>query len=309
MKPKKETLYAYSIITEAVSKDSDTFVRDIRQALKSEGRETIEKRRMQLSHGVKDADVLVFSSEGKDFFFGMMMTLTPGNLLGTLPNDAMKEKSININKLMNDGVDITKYKGIYYFALSKTKLICNVSTKQKRLSVYLNWLIDDFRGKTHYRFEPIIREQKEIKLTEVKKILFQSGFCLDLPNLPKEKENNKFAVNIKFDKFLDGLKDLNNQQISRLLRDDIVQATLVFEVKKRPKERSKEDHKKLLACSLATDESITFVDKKGKKIEGSLIQARKEIEVETIDGELIIEEELKQEMESFLIELENNEVS
>lgn len=304
MKPKKEMLYAYSIVTEAVSKDSDTFIRDIGQALRSDGRETVEKRRMKLSHRTEDADVLVFSSEGKDFFFGMMMTLSPGNLMGTLPKEAMKEKSININELKNDGVDITKYKGVYYFALSKTKLICNVSAKQKRLSVYLNWLIDDFRGKTHYRFEPIIREQKEIKLEEVKKILFQSGFGFDLPNLPKEKKNNKFAVNINFNKFLEELKNLNNQQISRLLKDDIVQATLVFEVKKRPKDRSKEDHKKLLTRTLATDESITFVDKKGKKIEGALIQAKKEVEVETTDEGIIIEEGLKQEMETFLLELE-----
>lgn len=302
MKPKKEILYAYSIITEAVSKDSDTFIRDIGQALRSDGRETIEKRRMELSHRTEDADVLVFSSEGKDFFFGMMMTLSPGNLMGTLPKEAMKEKSININKLKNDGVDITKYKGVYYFALSKTKLICNVSAKQKRLSVYLNWLIEAFRGKTHYRFEPIVHEQKEIKLEGIKRILFQSGVGFDLPSLPQE--NNKFAINIAFNNLLENLKNLDNQQISRLLKDDIVQATLVFEVKKRPKDRSKEDHKKLLARTLATDENITFVDKKGKKIEGVLIQTKKEVELEITDKGIIIEEGLKQEMKKFLLELE-----
>ena len=100
---------------------------------------------------------------------------------------------------------------------------------------------------------------------------------------------------------------INANNLQQLLDKKILSAQLLVKFTK-PRKMEEEDYEKLLGAymkPIGDDEGVTFKLKNGKSVKGTNILRTKDVEIEMIDEVRISENDLAQEMESFLRELNN----
>lgn len=308
MSSKSETLYAYTVESNALTTDACRLYRDLKSVLASEEKATLGDRRMVLSHRSTDSDVLSFYTIGKSYIFGAMITLSEGGASGAVPNEILQKNSLNTDELTPDEIGALRYRGIYYFAITESTLIINDSRMTKRLGSYLNWMLESQRGDTLYSFDPIVKIHEQVELSNVSSIVFSSGINLELsPQGSYLPENARKSFELSNSLFPWIKKKLaGDTELIRLLDEGVLHAQVVLKVStKRPEGRTKEDHKKLLSASLSTDENVTFVTKKGKDIKGASTHLFKSVSIDRTENNHLIEEALKQEMERFISEIQD----
>lgn len=296
------TLYAYDIKTSNLTIDASAFFKTLKEVLQDRGcRSILGSRKMQLNKRDSEEDLLAyfsFSEEG--YIFGTMMTLVSGAETGTVPEDMLKNTVMDLEELTKDGETTIKYRGVYYFAVSSSRLVVSKYNCAKRLSAYMNWLIDKNRGKNIYSFAPVIKEIPKIDIPSIKKIVFPSGLSLALG----EKSNDTkmtFGAGKMTGHILQFLSE-KNSKLRELVEAGVATANVVVNIEKKPKGMDKEEYNTLISSSIATDEDVCFIGKNDKKIKGSCVHLQRAVKIENTARGFVSEVQLKQEMESLLWE-------
>lgn len=84
---------------------------------------------------------------------------------------------------------------------------------------------------------------------------------------------------------------------------------MLLTVKNRPKEITREEYQRVMGTiirQITNDSGISIMTKNGNRYTGEAVKLVKEVTVEKTTGNRIVEEQLKQKMESFLTELGNS---
>lgn len=298
----KLTLYAYDIKTSNLTTDAPVFFKTLKEVLHDNGyRSILSSRKMQLNKRDSEEDLLAyFSFSDEGYIFGTMMTLVSGAETGTVPEDMLKNTVMDLEELTKDGETTIKYRGVYYFAISSSRLVVSKHNCISRLSAYMNWLIDKNRGKNIYSFTPVIKEIPEVDIQTIKKIVFSSGLSLGL-GAKSNDTKMKFGAG-KMTEYLLHFLSERNSKLKELVEAGVATADVVVNIEKKPKEMDKEEYNALISSSIATDEEVCFIRKDDKKIKGSCVHLQRAIEIENTARGFVSEIQLKQQMESLLWE-------
>lgn len=266
---------------------------------------TANERRMVLNQQdeQKEEDLICFYEKPNNSVFGMLLRIRNSDNVPNIPDDVLEQNKFKLEDLPNFEFDTTVlYKDHYYFLVKDNYLIVTLrgNVTIKHFQTYTNWLIEEERKNTLFEFTPIVKEVPEFPLNELKSIKFEDPARKEEDSY-EQTETKKLSIN-----FLQSiLKDVISLDEVKL--SEIVSAELLLKFRK-PKTMTNEEYQNYFGALLKPTsdlENITLYPKKGKFIKGSDIEEMKEVKIETTEKGTISEKQLKQEMEKYLNELQN----
>ncbi len=294
---KNISLYAYTIKTNSLTGNSNLLFNWLKKKLELKD-DNIQNRRHKLNKDSLDEDLLSDYEIKEKYIFGTMMRIAPAETMGAIKDELLKQKKISISELDSENKkEGLKYKGIYYFAFNETHIVTNRPISLKNLSVYFNWLLEEYRKDTIFRFEKLVTSSPPIELMDIKSIELGSGLRIDT----NQKESVPFGTMIEkistsvLESFSKG-----NKKINDLLSKGLVEASLLLRIVSKPKNMTKDEYNNALSLSLSSSDDITIISKKNKKIKGEEFHAKRDISIEYTSNSLPSEDDLRLEMETFL---------
>ena len=311
---KKITLQAYDIENKEIEQAYSDLQSKLKAKLNAHG--MADSRRMKLNLESTEEDLLSDYAISELYVFGVIWRIAPAKEVPSIPDKLFENATIQINDIQDQEKNASLIcKDHYYFSLNNHFLITNLpKSRVKSLQVYLNWLLESERGDKLYKITPKVKAPKDIKLSEIKNIVFTNPTQKEDKEKKKkkekeaEKEKGKTVSRI-FEFAEESLKkvieDIPNLQ--KMIDSNILSAKLLVNFSK-PRKMEEDDYERLLGAymkPISDSDGVTFKLKDGKKISGSDILRIKNVEIEKIDDTRISEQELIQEMEAFLRELNN----
>lgn len=272
---------------------------------------SVNDRRMPLNpeDPQKEEDLISYFQCLSNSVFCTMLRIKLGNNIQHINTELFNKKSFTISELKESTVDGEAiYKNNYYFSVSNKFLITNLQLNRsiKKLETYLGWLLNGL-----YEINPIIDKEFVPSLSQITDIEVKgsdinlSSIVNPSDNLSTETKVTTIAKNtfLHLFKFLDDSKKLNDIKIEQM-----ISAKLIIKIRK-PRKNDNEELKKAYAALLkpvADLENYTFHTKGKTKIKkGQDILRTKDVKIETTDSGFLNESQLSQEMDRFLLELEN----
>ncbi|ETK13325.1 hypothetical protein T235_02985 [Tannerella sp. oral taxon BU063 isolate Cell 8/11] len=257
---------------------------------------------MRLNQSENEEDVMPFfkwNSE-KSFVFGLVMRVLKNDITQGIPSEFYNRDSFSISDI--DGTEgIDTCKSFYYIALNKDFLITNLrgNLPVNRVEAYLNFLVKEQR-RVIYSFTPVMTIPEGFPLYKIKKISIGDGISL-------RTSTGGIGSTIK-ELSKDVLSHLlgENPDLTELMKNDIIQASLIIKFRKKPAEMTKEEYERLLgqiAHPLSDDREFYIETKQGRKITGEEIRREKQVVVDTTETGRYNEINLMHEMERFITEL------
>ena len=281
MNTKSVKLRAFRISqTSELTSDDSALISLLQQVLTS--RSIVQDRSMRLNQNENEEDVMPFfkwNSE-KSFVFGLVMRVLKNDITQGIPSEFYNRDSFSISDI--DGTEgIDTCKSFYYIALNKDFLI-----KEQRRVIY--------------SFTPVMTIPEGFPLYKIKKISIGDGISL-------RTSTGGIGSTIK-SLSKDVLSHLlgENPDLTELMKNDIIQASLIIKFRKRPAEMTKEEYERLLgqiAHPLSDDKEFYIETKQGRKITGEEIRREKQVVVDTTETGRYNEINLMHEMERFITEL------
>lgn len=245
---------------------------------------------------------------------GSMLRIAPSSNVLNIPDDLFNDEKILIRQL--DRLQVSSeiiYKNHYYFAFNNKYLITNLSlnTTIIRFQTYINWLLRNFRGQTLYEITPIVISQPNLRMHEIKKIKVNDTSINPYVNHEDHEEENGIFSRIKQIpvELIESLFS-DTSTLHDALSEDMISAELLVKFKK-PRKVSRDDYQRTMGAILkpiSELENITVYPEKGQPITGRDLNRVKIVNIETLESGKISEEQLYQEMESFLTELNNEQI-
>lgn len=297
-------MQAYDIENEEIGKAYSDLQEQLRMKL-SAG-EIADTRRMKLNVDSPEEDLLSDFALARHYIFGVMWRISPAKEVPSIPEGLFKNQTIQIDDIQDKEKNVSLVcKDHYYFSLNNYFLVTNLpKSRIKSLQTYLNWLLEAIRGDKLYKLTPKVKAPDNMRLSEIRNIVFTDPAKKAKGKKEKPKEVNAFKV-FKFAE--DFLKNIVEEipDLQEMLDKKILSAQLLVKFTK-PRKMEEEDYEKLLGAymkPIGDDDGVTFNLKSGKKITGSNILRVKDVEIEMIDDVRISEPALVQEMEDFLREL------
>ena len=221
-----------------------------------------------------------------------------------IPDDFLEHEQITISELEKDDESGQKmrFKENYYFFMNDSFLVTNfqANTHIKRFQTYINWLIQNERVDILYEFTPRVNSVEKIPLSEIKNIEVKDS-AIYSDDSDKVHRNSLLTIKDDFLKhFLNDVKDFDE-----IIKQQVVSAQLLLKFNK-PKEMKKEDYERVMGAYLkpiTETDDVTFVTKKGKRINGTDLIMTKDVIIELTESKMISEEQLFQEMELYIKEI------
>lgn len=257
-----------------------------------------------------EEDLLSFFNERDNIcLFGICIRLMPSKDVSNFPDELFKVNKIEMSEL--DAIKESSsnvVKDHYYYMLDNDHLIVNLPSNITimRFQTYINWLLQNDRGKTLFEFTPMITEAPQFKISDIKNIKIQDTTVNPLNKESKESSQGLFKKNISLDiikEFLTDVKSLDEVKLSQ-----IVSAELLVKFTRKPKDMTKEEYEKLMGAYLkpiSDIDNLVIVPKKGAVAKGKDILRVKAVDIEMTETGKISENQLLQEMEKFLRELKD----
>ena len=301
MNTKSVKLRAFRISqTSELTSDDSALISLLQQVLTS--RSIVQDRSMRLNQNENEEDVMPFfkwNSE-KSFVFGLVMRVLKNDITQGIPSEFYNRDSFSISDI--DGTEgIDTCKSFYYIALNKDFLITNLrgNLPVNRVEAYLNFLVKEQR-RVIYSFTPVMTIPEGFPLYKIKKISIGDGISL-------RTSTGGIGSTIK-SLSKDVLSHLlgENPDLTELMKNDIIQASLIIKFRKRPAEMTKEEYERLLgqiAHPLSDDKEFYIETKQGRKITVEEIRREKQVVVDTTETGRYNEINLMHEMERFITEL------
>lgn len=308
--PKKLTLRAFTIGNPNLTRPNSGILDLLMRVLTQES--TAAQRRMPLNAEEPDRELLANYtwSVNNSFLFGMMLRVIPAENGGVISEDLFSQHTITMAQVATGNSEQSQYKDHFYFAINNDFLVTTLpgNVNINRLQTYINWLLEQERGDLLFEFTELTKLPEGVKLSEVKEIQFRGGDRV-MGTRPVESESQSLFVK---------LGDITNDILSSVISDtdsldvirdnQLIEARLLLKVKGKPRDMEQDDFRRVMgaiATNVTNDNGIVLLTKNGNKYTGDTIKVKKNISVECIETNRIVEEHLKQEMERFLVEIRN----
>ena len=275
-----------------------------------EEKTTIQQRRLKVNQQDEDEDLLAYFkwTAANTVLFGMIMRIIPAEIGGVLPKDFSERQLINIGDLDVGEANQSQYKSCYYFATNGEYLITDLSqnTSIIRLQTYINWLIENQRGNILFTYAPLMVMPQGVQLKDIKQVEFSGTPIRPIQNANDNSISSRL-VSIKHE--LLTLLVGDTPSLASLQNEQLVSAQVIVKFKKKPKEMSKEEYQHVMSAiakNVTTDSGYAIKTKNGNLYNGEQICKTKEVEIEKDSQNHLNEEQLSQEMERFLLEIQQS---
>ncbi len=271
-------------------------------------------RLMLLNTEEPDRDLLAnFTwATNNTYMFGMMLRIIPADRGGVIDDVLFSEKkTITITDINTGNSNQSQYKSHYYFAIDNNHVITSLPGNQNiyRLQTYINWLLRNVRGNKMFHLTELTKLPEGFSLRQIKSIQFTRDNRLSVtPTDSSESTSISTKImNITNDLLRHIMDDTNN--LDDIRSNQLVEASLLLKIKKnKPKRMEQEEFQRVMGSvvtNIANDENFLIETRDGNKYTGNTIKVKKQVIIEQTKANRIVEEQLKQEMESFLREIED----
>lgn len=265
-------------------------------------------RLMLLNTEEPDRDLLAnFTwATNNTYMFGMMLRIIPADRGGVIDDVLFSEKkTITITDINTGNSNQSQYKSHYYFAIDNNHVITSLPGNQNiyRLQTYINWLLRNVRGNKMFHLTELTKLPEGFSLRQIKSIQFTRDNRLSVtPTDSSESTSISTKImNITNDLLRHIMDDTNNLDDIRSYQ--LVEASLLLKIKKnKPKRMEQEEFQRVMGSvvtNIANDENFLIETRDGNKYTGNTIKVKKQVIIEQTKANRIVEEQLKQEMESF----------
>ena len=288
-------LRAFLVLSTCLTSSTDSFLKELQEALKS--KPTIRDRKRQIN----DIDSEVLSAfiwgPSNRYLFGTLVRIRRDDLRNPLSDQILDRNTFDIREL-SDRHEGETYKDHFYFLTDGKFLVTNLpgTSSKGRITVYLNWLVDDTRDDQLYDLQPAVRPPKALPFKELKAIELGNGGT----TFSIQQKRSIFALNSSIlQDLLPSLPGIGDAQ--KIIDHGLIGAKLVLNFKGKPRDMDPETYQNLVGgiAALGNEElGITIVDKKGHKYSGCDVRITTEVGVPFISHQ-VDEEALKQKMEDF----------
>lgn len=264
---------------------------------------TAENRRVKRNHENSEEEVMNFFEWRGDELFAMVMTIGPANETGSIPDDYFQKDKFSLEDVQNgeaDGVILKDYFYVYvkgkYLATARYKY-----SSPKRIQTYLNEIVSAERKDTLFELNPTVRADSGLTLQDVELIEFgdpqgrTQSVVAELENSPWGAIRQ--SILNRFYSYIPDIKDA--------YEDNLVSLRLSCRV--RLEQVEKKPLSSVLAKQLSLYENlsdVTIVTRQGKRKSGEDLHFQKVVPVETTEKGRLDEKQLQQEMQKFLLEVE-----
>lgn len=268
--------------------------------------ETVDNRRMRLNieDPKNEEDLISYFQLKQDIVFCTMLRIELGNNVQHITSDLFKKKSFTINEL-NDSTVAGEaiYKSSYYFSISDNFLITNLPGNNtiKGLETYLSWFLEKY-----YQIIPLIDIAQITKLSEIKSITVEDNPS----NIKNQSSQNSFLTVQLKEQSIPLVRNLLNDinSISDAQLDQLISVKLLINFRKIKKTDPIELQNALGALIKPVSDLGNYIleDKNRKKVKtGESLPRVKTVTIETTDSGFLNENQLLQEMYTFIRELKN----
>lgn len=268
--------------------------------------ETVDNRRMRLNieDPKNEEDLISYFQLKQDIVFCTMLRIELGNNVQHITSDLFKKKSFTINEL-NDSTVAGEaiYKSSYYFSISDNFLITNLPGNNtiKGLETYLSWFLEKY-----YQIIPLIDIAQITKLSEIKSITVEDNPS----NIKNQSSQNSFLTVQLKEQSIPLVRNLLNDinSISDAQLDQLISVKLLINFRKIKKTDPIELQNALGALLKPVSDLGNYIleDKNRKKVKtGESLPRVKTVTIETTDSGFLNENQLLQEMYTFIRELKN----
>lgn len=268
--------------------------------------ETVDNRRMRLNieDPKNEEDLISYFQLKQDIVFCTMLRIELGNNVQHIASDLFKKKSFTINELKDSTVaGEAIYKSSYYFSISNNFLITNLpgNITIRGLETYLYWFLEKY-----YQITPLIDMAQITKLSEIKSITVEDN----LSNIKNQSSQNSFLTVQLKEQSIPLVKNLLNDihSISDAQLDQLISVKLLINFRKIKKTDPIELQNALGALLKPVSDLGNYIleDKNRKKVKtGESLPRVKTVTIETTDSGFLNENQLLQEMYTFIRELKN----
>ena len=271
-------------------------------------------RLMPLNAEEPDRDLLAnFTwATNNTYMFGMMLRIIPADRGGVIDDVLFSEKeTITITDINTGNSNQSQYKSHYYFAIDNNYVITSLPGNQNiyRLQTYINWLLQDVRGDRMFHLTELTKLPEGLSLRQIKSIQFTRDNRLSAtPTDSSESTSISTKIMHITDDLLRYIMDDTNS-LDDIRSNQLVEARLFLKIKKsKPRMMEQEEFQRVMGSvvtNIANDENLLIKTRDGNKYTGDTIKVKKQVIIEQTEANRIVEEQLKQEMESFLREIED----
>ena len=311
--PKKLKLRAFRIENFGLTDPHSGILKLLQQALTS--KPIVSQRRMLLNAEDPDRDLLAnfIWATNNTYLFGMMLRIIPADNGGVLDEELFNRSTITMADISVGNSSQNQYKDHFYFALNNNYLVTSLSgnTNISHLQTYINWLLDDVRGERQFQLIELTKLPDGVSLNQIESIKLVAGNTNVTRN---STENSSISFSTTLNNLKDGIVEFlmgsDRTNFERILNNQLVEATLSLKLKRKPRDMAEDMYQRTMeavATNVSNDNGIVISTKDGNKYTGESVKLKKAISVECIAPNRIVEEQLRQQMESFLREVKTQQ--
>ena len=267
---------------------------------------TAQERRRLRNKADNDEDLLSSFEWQADnsYLFGMMLRIMPGESGGQIDEKLFSHKKITISDIEAGKEGTFQPKEMFYFALNDDFIVTNLSGTYSisGFQTYINWLLESLRGKHLFDFNPVMTLRKGIPFSDVRSVVVGDSINISVGEGIGERLTMKglFAMIIR--SIIDSTGNLDDVQL-----EELISAELRLKPKGKPKGMQEETYKRFMGTLIkpaTDDDSVRLILRDGSSFDGKEIAKTRIIDkIETTSTGRLDEGQLKQEMERFLNEL------
>lgn len=307
--PKKLTLRAFRIENPSLTQAHSNILGLLQKVLTESS--TAAQRRMTLNAEDPDRELLAnFTwAQGNAYMFGMMLRVIPADNGGVMDEDLFNQPTITMAQVNEGNPSQSQYKDHFYFAINNNYLVTSLAGNINidRLQTYLNWLLQNVRGEHLFQFTELTKLPNGVPLNDIKDIQFVGGGNV-VSATPTQNEQTTIATRLcdVTNGILEQLLGNDTANLERIRANQLIEAKLVLKIKGKSKDIAYDEYQRVMgavATNLTNDSGIIVRTKTGNKFTGEAIKVKKTVTVQCVAANRIVEEQLKQQMEQFLIEV------
>ena len=267
---------------------------------------TAEERRRLRNRADNDEDLLSSYEWQADnsYLFGMMLRIMPGESGGQIDEKLFSRKKITLSDIEAGKEGTFQPKEMFYFVLNDDYIVTNLSGTYSisGFQTYINWLLESLRGKELFDFNPVVMSSKGVPLLNVRALVFGDSINIPVDGGIRERVTMKSLAVAIIKSIIDSTGDLDDVQL-----DELISSELKLKLKAKPKGMQKEAYQRFMGAlikPITDDGSIRLNLRDGSSFDGKEIAKTRIVDkIETTSTGRLDEGQLKQEMERFLNEL------
>lgn len=287
----EKILRAYSLSVDEMSNTPNLF-RDLLEYIDKKGN-TSENRMMPVenSYNIEDVDFISWYYKGNNYIFGCILRMKKW-IAKSIFKEQLQKPMIAYEDIETKEKNNSNIEGFivnrYYFCLNDKYVILALRHRVDLFETYINFLLEKI-NKSRYIINNMVKDLNNKSENFIEKIIIGNKSHIT-KDITKDITNNSLL------KKMFGISDTLYEKEHEI--SNIIRARIVLTIKNPDEVR--------LFLKAMPDDYITVKTSDGKIIDGSKYKVAQIVNIATNKNNSIIEEELKQQMVSFLYKVSNN---